>query len=183
MNIVGHFRTITKHRHLVIKHCFKAGIGLQGLKHDLSKYSPEEFFISCKYYTGKHSPIADERRDRGYSTVWMHHKGRNKHHYEYWVDMNLETKLYEPVPMPDRYVKEMICDRIAASKVYLGSDYDYTYPLKYYHNKEHGKMQIHPETQRKLVFVLKYLNEHGEEETFKYLRTHEVLDMCEADEL
>ena len=81
-NVIGHFRTITKHRHKVIKHCFKAGIGLQGLRHDLSKYSPTEFFNGVKYYDGTRSPNELERLDRGYSKAWLHHKGRNKHHFE-----------------------------------------------------------------------------------------------------
>ena len=34
----GHFSTVTRHRHLVIAHCAKAGILWQGLRHDLSKY-------------------------------------------------------------------------------------------------------------------------------------------------
>lgn len=40
---IKHFITITKHRHRVMLHCFKAGIPFQGLTHDLSKYSPTEF--------------------------------------------------------------------------------------------------------------------------------------------
>ena len=39
----GHLSTITRHRHKVIAHCARAGILWQGLRHDLSKYSPTEF--------------------------------------------------------------------------------------------------------------------------------------------
>ena len=39
MHIFKHFMTITKHRFLVLKYCFKAGLYRQGLAHDLSKYS------------------------------------------------------------------------------------------------------------------------------------------------
>ena len=35
---IKHFITITKHRHLVMKLCFKMGLYKQGLLHDLSKY-------------------------------------------------------------------------------------------------------------------------------------------------
>ena len=48
MHPIKHFITITRHRHMVIKYCFKMGIGFQGLFHDLSKYTPTEFLAGCK---------------------------------------------------------------------------------------------------------------------------------------
>ena len=110
----GHLSTITRHRHRVIAHCARAGILWQGLRHDLSKYSPTEFWQGVKFFDGTHSPTEDERRTLGYSLAWMHHKGRNRHHWEYWTDYSVEEKRYVPVPMPRRYMAEMICDRIAA---------------------------------------------------------------------
>ncbi len=174
MHPFRHFRTITKHRHLVMRYCFKAGIGFQGLFHDLSKYSPSEFIPGAKYWTGKHSPIKDERKDVGYSTAWMHHKGRNKHHYEYWTDADPVTKELRPVPMPDRYIKEMFCDRLAATKVYMGKDYKPDEPLKY-QQWETSFWRIHPDTEKKLVFLLNMLAEKGEKETFKYLKNRRTL--------
>lgn len=174
MHFFGHLRTITKHRHLVVRNCFKAGIGFRGLFHDLSKYSPAEFIPGMKYWTGKHSPIRDERADKGYSLAWMHHKGRNKHHYEYWVDMDVVTKQYVPVSIPDKYIKEMVCDRIAASKVYLGKDYTDAAPLEY-ETREKTTFRMHPDTQKKLEFLLNYLAENGEKALFSYLREHKTL--------
>ena len=100
MHIFGHLRTVTRHRNLVLKHCFRCGIPLQGLKHDLSKYSPTEFWAGCKYYTGTRSPNEAERADKGFSAAWIHHKGRNKHHFEYWSDISKETKRYVFIKMP-----------------------------------------------------------------------------------
>ena len=94
---IKHFLTITKHRHLVMHYCFKCGLYMQGLAHDLSKYGFTEFFRGAKYYLGVKSPHHNERLQKGYSEAWMHHKGRNKHHVEYWVDVNLETHKYECV--------------------------------------------------------------------------------------
>ena len=87
-NIWNHFSTITRHRNLVRKHCFQIGLYWQGLTHDLSKYSPEEFWTGVRYYQGNRSPNAAERETVGYSRAWLHHKGRNKHHYEYWIDIS-----------------------------------------------------------------------------------------------
>ena len=84
--VIGHFTTITRHKILVMKECFKIGLYKQGLTHDLSKYSPTEFLVGCKYYQGNRSPNEIERREKGYSAAWLHHKGRNKHHLEYWID-------------------------------------------------------------------------------------------------
>lgn len=127
-----HFKTITKHRWLVMLGCFRVGLYRQGLTHDLSKYSPTEFWTGARYYQGNRSPNAAEREDKGYSEAWMHHKGRNRHHYEYWTDMNRETKCYEPVPMPRRYFVEMVMDRRAACMTYQGKAYRDDSALQYF---------------------------------------------------
>ena len=169
MHPFKHFHTITKHRHKVIKHCFKAGIGWQGLLHDLSKYSPSEFISGAKYYIGTRSPNERERELFGYSPAWMHHKGRNKHHFEYWVDINPKSKLYEPVPMPIRYVTEMFCDRVAACKIYRGNGYTDNAALDYF-LRGHAKLEMHPQTAQILEEWLTMLAERGEKETFAYIK-------------
>ena len=161
-----HFHTITRHRHQVIKNCFRAGIFWQGLRHDLSKYSLTEFIPGAKYYQGDRSPNAQEREVNGYSVAWLHHQGRNKHHFEYWQDYNPKTRLKEPVKMPLRYVKEMFCDRVAASKIYYGNSYTDDMPLAYFEKGKHCRA-IHPELIEHLLTMLK---EKGEKETFRYIR-------------
>ncbi|MCR5150413.1 MAG: DUF5662 family protein [Clostridiales bacterium] len=166
----NHFKTITKHRHMVFRHCVKAGIPFQGLKHDLSKYSLAEFIPGAKYYLGTRSPNEQERQTCGYSSAWLHHKGRNRHHFEYWLDYNPKTKRVEPVKMPKKYVAEMFCDRVAASKTYLGSDYTDESPLLYFINGR-PRRNIHPETSDELEKLLTMLRDEGEEKTFAYIRS------------
>ena len=166
----GHLRTITRHRHLVMRHCFKAGIPWRGLLHDLSKYSPQEFIPGVRFYTGDRSPPAGERKQYGYSKAWMHHKGRNKHHYEYWSDFSLETHTNRPVKMPLVFVIEMFCDRVAACKVYQKDRYTDSSALEYYRRRL-GEEDMHPETSKLLGDLVSMLSEKGEEETFKYIRT------------
>ena len=169
MSAWKHFKTITTHKLLVMDGCFKVGLYKQGLLHDLSKYSPTEFSIGARYYQGDKSPNAAERAEKGYSEAWMHHKGRNKHHYEYWTDMCLETKRYEAVPMPLCYLVEMVMDRRAACMVYQGEKYTSASALEYYlKSKERNLM--HPKTQRELEYILTMLRDEGEEKTFAYLR-------------
>jgi len=168
-NAAEHFKTITKHRHAVIKNCFKAGIVWQGLLHDLSKYSPEEFFKGVKYYQGNRSPHEGEREAYGFSYGWMHHKGRNKHHFEYWTDYDPVTRLMSPVKMPLKYVKEMFCDRVAASKIYMKENYHDGSALEYFLRAK-GKRIIHPETSDLIERLLIMLRDKGERKTFAYIR-------------
>ena len=168
-----HFCTITRHRHQVIRHCRKAGILWQGLRHDLSKYTPTEFIPGARYYIGTRSPNEGERQDKGYSLAWMHHKGRNRHHWEYWVDIKGNgDPTMEGKPMPTRYVVEMFCDRIAASRVYKKDAYTDRSPLEYY-ELEHSapvELPIHPMTEALLKRLLEMLAERGEEAALAYVK-------------
>ena len=164
-----HLKTINHHKWLVLCGCFRVGLYWQGLTHDLSKYTPTEFRVGAKYYQGNRSPNGAEREDKGYSEAWIHHKGRNRHHYEYWTDMNRETKRYESVPMPRKYLVEMVMDRIAACKTYQGKAYTDGSALEYY-LKSVERSLMHPKLQRELEFILTMLRDKGEKETFRYLK-------------
>ena len=167
-----HFCTITKHRWMVRKHCFRVGLYWQGLTHDLSKYSPTEFRSGIRYYQGNRSPNSRERELIGYSTAWMHHKGRNKHHFEYWTDLSITSRKYEAVQMPPRYFVEMVMDRIAACKIYRGKAYSDGDALDYLLRSSEGRdmSMMHPKTRDDLVHVLTMLRDEGEKATFRYLK-------------
>ena len=167
--IIGHFKTITTHKLVVMKECFKIGLYKQGLLHDMSKFSPVEFFESVKYYQGGSSPIDAAKKANGYSKAWLHHKGHNRHHYEYWTDYNIVTKQLEGVEMPAKYFVEMVCDRIAASKIYAGDNYTDRAPLDYF-RRGRGHMLINDRTCAELEKVLKMLAVCGEDKVFAYLR-------------
>ncbi len=166
-----HFKTITYHRYLVAKGCFRVGLYRQGLLHDLSKYSPSEFIAGVRYFQGDRSPNDAQREKIGYSAAWLHHKGRNRHHYEYWIDYSKQAPPGQmvPVPMPDKYIAEMIMDRIAACKVYKGADYTPDAPLAYY-NKGRDRIPMHASTKKTLEHYLEMLAQEGEERTFRRIR-------------
>lgn len=174
MKVLEHLRTINHHRKLVRQGCFRVGLYWQGLTHDLSKYSPSEFWVGAKYYQGTRSPNNAEREAIGYSSAWLHHKGRNKHHYEYWLDypIRVGSEWFVPCPMPDKYIVEMIMDRIAACKTYQGENYTQTSALEYYEkgNTSERKVPLHPYTKEKLEFFLHMLAEKGEEYTYDYIK-------------
>lgn len=170
MKLINHLKTINKHKYYVTMLCFKCGLYKQGLLHDLSKYSPTELKTGAKYWVGTRSPNSIERETIGYSSAWLHHKGRNKHHYEYWIDLAVDkSEGLQGMKMPVRYVIEMFMDRIAASKVYAGKDYTDSHPLNYY-KKSRKYMTIHPDSRKLLERLLFMLSRNGEEKTFAYIR-------------
>lgn len=175
MHPFRHFITITRHRHKVIYFCFKLGIGFQGLFHDLSKYSWTEFRAGARYYQGTCSPNDREREVLGYSSAWMHHKGRNKHHFEYWTDIDKATNLYRPVKMPLRYVKEMFADRLSATMIYKGKSFKNEDPWNYYIQRESG-LKMHPDTAALLESWLRMLKEKGMKETLKAVKSFKEED-------
>ena len=158
----------------VMRHCFAVGLYKQGLLHDLSKYSWTEFSMGAKYYQGNRSPNDAEREDKGYTSSWLHHKGRNKHHLEYWMDYDVRgDHRIAGMRMPEKYVAEMVADRIAASKIYKKDKYTDASPLEYYMSKRDFHV-LHPETRELLEKLLHMLDEQGEDVTFRYIR-EEVL--------
>ena len=166
---IGHCRTVHWHRVMVRKLCFKCGLYWQGLTHDLSKYSPTEFWNGVKFYTGTKSPHVRERDRYGYSKAWLHHKGCNKHHPEYWQDIR-PSGITEPIVMPFEYFAEMLCDRVAASMIYLGDRYTDSAPLQYYVSHQ-GENQFHPKTRALLEKYLTKIEEEGIETVFGGLKT------------
>ena len=168
---IKHFLTITHHRHKVIANCFRAGIPLRGLLHDLSKYSPTEFIPGAKYFQGHRSPNEGEREAYGYSKAWMHHKGRNRHHFEYWTDYDKKTKRMTGIKMPRKYLIEMFCDRVAASKIYNKENYTDSKPLEYFLQARDNRISvINDDTSKEIEYLLRMLAEKGEKETFRYIK-------------
>lgn len=156
-NIVGHFMVITRHKWVVFKLCCKVGQPWRGLVHDLSKYSPTEFWEGVKYFNGKHSPITDAKKDKGYSQAWLHHKGRNKHHTDYWVDLSAPDKT--PI-IPYPYVAEMLCDKLAAGLIYKGKEWTKEYELDYWLN-ERDKTLVNDQVEALITEFLTQVSKDG----------------------
>ena len=170
-NVLNHFHLVNKHRFYVFMLSLKAGIPFRGLIHDLSKYSFDEFWISAKYYDGKKSPIKSARDELGYSTVWLHHKGRNKHHFEYWEDISRDKRI--GVFIPYKYITESICDKIAAGMVYKGKDWNQKEPLKYWNNIDKNNAVVkHPGSVEFVDIVLEKISDDGLDSALnsKYLK-------------
>lgn len=172
MQILAHLHTVNRHRRLVRRYCFRLGLILQGLTHDLSKYSPAEFWRGARYYQGYRSPNDAERTATGLSLSWLHHKGRNRHHFEYWIDYcrDGDGKVYMGgCKMPKKYVAEMFCDRVAACRVYQKDNYTDASAWEFF-QKSRGYILIDPDTDALINRWLLLLKEQGEAEAFRLIR-------------
>ena len=143
-NTFAHFGKICKHKWWVFYYCCKVGIPFRGLMHDWSKFSPTEFWESVKYYQGNRSPIDACKEANGISMAWMHHKGRNPHHYEYWMD-NFD-KGGEPKQMPYKYAVEMLCDYLGAGRAYMGKNFSYEAEYNWWLKKCEKPLAMHSKT-------------------------------------
>lgn len=144
INAGKHFKLVCIHKWYVFKNCKKAGLFWAGVKHDMSKFSPTEFLESVKYFNGSKSPIDVCKQKYGWSKAWMHHRGRNPHHYEYWQD-NFD-KGGESVRMPYKYALELVCDYLGAGKAYMKEGFSYKSEYEWWLNKKKNGLAMHPHT-------------------------------------
>lgn len=146
-----HLKTITKHKWYVMLACFKTGLYWQGIAHDLSKYSFTEFFSSAKYFQGDKSPVDAEKIQTGYSLAWQNHKGKNKHHWQYWTDF--ENGELIVIKMPPKYLAEMLCDWVGAGKAYNKGNWTIeTFKAWYKHDKDN--MVLHTLTRSYIELLM-----------------------------
>lgn len=171
-NMIKHIKLVTKHKWVVFKLCCKIGIPWRGFMHDWSKFSPIEFWESVKYYDGHKSPIAECKKDKGYSEAWLHHKGVNKHHYQYWTDLSIPEKT---IIMPYKYTAEMVCDQLAAGIVYNGKNWTKDTQLDYYIKKERQNL-INPQIDKFLIAVYTGVSKNG---LNKFLTKNNIRELYE----
>lgn len=151
MKAWNHFKTICKHKYYVGKYCFMAGIPIRGILHDMSKFSPTEFIESVKYYQGTRSPIEACKEANGYSKAWLHHKGRNSHHYEYYQDnfdslASSDFKGEHHLKMPFKDACELICNYLGAGRAYMGKHFNFSGEYDWWLNKTSKPIAMHPHT-------------------------------------
>ena len=166
-NAFRHLRTVLRHKYYVFCECYHAGIPWRGIVHDLSKFTPTEFIESAKYYDGKISPIMKCKEANQVSRAWLHHKGRNTHHYEYWQD-NFDTGA-EPLQMPFLDALEMLCDYIGAAKAYDKEHFSFKAEYEWWKKKKEYGVAMHPQTEKFIDTMLAFM---AEDESDFYLNKH-----------
>lgn len=142
MGMIKHLILTFQHKYFVFLFALRLGIPYRGFMHDWSKLSFEELLTSGKYYTGVQSPQIQERNaNDNYSKVSVHHVGRNKHHWQYWVDYRGFNTLVYCIPYV--YAVEFVCDSLAASRVYNGKHWERGDAYQYF-NHYCDKCLMHP---------------------------------------
>ena len=168
-NFIGHLKTVLKHKRCVAHYCFMCGLYIQGILHDMSKFSPTEFWESIKYWQGNRSPIDACKEENGYSMAWFHHRGRNKHHWEYWMD-DFE-KGFIPKKMPFKYALEMMCDYLGAGRAYYGDKFSIEAEYEWWQNKRQLVIfKMHDDTFKLIDTLFNTMNKHGIEAVLKNRR-------------
>ena len=134
---------ILDHKINVLVECWKEGLYVQGITHDLSKFTPKEFFsYAKKFFSGKELSEEEELR---WSYAWLNHQHKNKHHWEYWViDPNKKLAL----PMPQKYLIEMVCDWRSFSRKWGRKVKPATIDLT-------DKIILHPDTKNELENIMR----------------------------
>lgn len=168
-----HLKTVAKHRWVVFRQCARCGYFWQGLTHDLSKLSRAEFASSARYFQGDRSPIEAEKAAKGYSAAWLHHKGRNPHHWEYWTDFDEMDGHVIANKIPYRYVVEMVCDWIGAGMVYSQGKWTQSDPLNYYDKVRKGR-HFHAETETLIRFFIEVIKDYGLDDFYMVARSEKL---------
>lgn len=138
---------VLRHRWFVFVECLRLGIVWRGLVHDLSKFLPDEWFPYVNYFNGEWRCKGDVPADykapleieAAFNLAWLKHQHRNPHHWQYWRlrEDDGGTKL---LPMPPKYVKEMLADWRGAGKAQGFAE------LGPWYAKNHRKIDLHEET-------------------------------------
>lgn len=148
----GHFLTVCRHKYWVGRYCFAAGLYWRGIKHDMSKFSPTEFWEGVKYYQGTSSPIDACKKENGWSRAWLHHRGRNDHHYEYWTDDCDHGG--KALVMPKKAAFELVCDYLGAGRAYMGKKFSYQAEYKWWRDKRSGNLLMDQSIKDFVEYVL-----------------------------
>lgn len=138
MIYLKYLRSLLRHKWYVFVEACKLGIPWLGLMHDLSKFRPDEFIPYARHFCG--GKRTQEDVDAAYELAWLKHQRRNKHHWQWWVLMNDTDGTY-PLPMPDRYRREMLADWRGAGRAYGNPN-----TAAWYLSTEGKGRNLHPDT-------------------------------------
>lgn len=145
----------------------RLGVGRwQLLIHDLSKFRPTEFVPYGKFFYSKPGASwlkadIDQSFKMQMREGWLRHIQRNPHHWQYWCLINgasvvashgttVETNPIEALPMPRRYVREMLADWMGAGRAYQGEFPKSVADWKWWHENK-DNIILHPSSREHLT--------------------------------
>jgi len=145
-----YFKYVVEHKWNVGIECLKMGLYWHAITHDLSKFLPSEFIPYAKFFKGTGRYKTYKKSDEGnqdFQKGWCHHQKRNKHHWNYWVSVTRKEEVI-PIPMPEKYIKQMIADWNGMARKFDGLSKDY-------YNDNKKEMILHEDTVDILESILK----------------------------
>jgi hypothetical protein len=142
---------VNRHRQYVLEECEKLGVLSRGLRHDLSKFSVEEFAPYAQYFYGgyQREQIPWQVKQR-FDRAWLLHQKRNDHHWQFWV-LGEDSGATRALLMPEDAVREMVADWRGAGRAITGED-----KTTEWYAKNREKMTLHPETREYVERLLVY---------------------------
>ena len=144
-----YFKYVVQHKKNVFIECWKMGLYVHAFTHDLSKFLPSEFIPYAKFFYETDREKNYKKSDEGnmnFQIGWLHHQKRNKHHWNYWISVSRFTDI-RPLPMPEKYVKQMIAD-------WRGMARKFGDTAKEYYDKNKEEMILHPITKERIEILL-----------------------------
>jgi len=145
-----YLKYVLRHKWFVIVEGIKLGVPIHLLIfHDMSKFRFFEWFAYARTFHEPDGKSKYEPIGTGFDVAWLYHIHRNKHHWQYWI-LNWDKGNDECVPMPNRYLKEMLADWKGAAQAQGNDVYRW-----YADNRDN--IRLHPETRHWLDTMLHYL--------------------------
>jgi len=133
---------LLRHKWFVFLEAYKLGIPWRGLLHDLSKFTPFQWFAYLNYLCSDSGDPKWEEFKRKFEYACLEHYHLNPHHWQYWV-LRKDNGEIKALPMSDPFCREMLADWRGAGKAKKGYDDSREWYLK---NKE--SMLLHEETRQ-----------------------------------
>jgi hypothetical protein len=134
---------LERHRRFVLEEAAQLCVSDRGVRHDLSKYEPDEFDAYAEYFYGiwrvENVPAPADVQER-FDYAWMLHQKRNDHHWQYWL-LREDDGAMKVLPMPELAMREMLADWRGASRAITGTDNTPTW-----YAKNAANMLLHPAT-------------------------------------
>ena len=121
--------------------CWRLGIPLQGLTHDLSKFLPSEWFPYVESFYGGHGKDRPQWVKDAFDVAWMAHIHKNPHHWQHHI-LVYDNDGTTILKMPNRYMREMLADWRGAGRAITGEDNT----KEWYRGKRQKTILLHPET-------------------------------------
>ena len=147
---IAYLKYVLKHKYFVLVAGRKLGMSYwQGITHDWSKFLPSEWlpYVKCFY-----APDGTKRYagSPAFDSAWNHHQKIQPHHWQYWLLRYDNGETYS-LPMPDKYIREMVADWKGAGRAITGKD-----DVLEWYEKHQDNMALHPETRSKVETLLGY---------------------------